>query len=197
MSGPDGTTDPRDDLALIDAINDGDHHAFESLYLRYRQWTANLAYRLVGDRSIAQDATQETWIYVLQKFPGFTLTCQFKSFLYPVVRHTAIRLAKKRRQLNPQQSLVDADLPQTTGNMTQAPTDPDAAADQARADLAAALIDLSEEHREVVLLRFVDDLSMQEIAEAMAIPVGTVKSRLHHALRTLRESPATRNYFAQ
>ncbi len=49
--------------------------------------------------------------------------------------------------------------------------------------------------REVVLMRFVDDLSLQEIAAALAIPTGTVKSRLHNALATLRDDPRTRRYF--
>lgn len=56
---------------------------------------------------------------------------------------------------------------------------------------------LPETHREVVLMRFVDDMSLGEIAEALGIPLGTVKSRLHNALETLRHDPATRRYFAQ
>jgi RNA polymerase sigma-70 factor (ECF subfamily) len=62
-------------------------------------------------------------------------------------------------------------------------------------DLEAVLASLPEEQREVVLLRFVDGLSLAEVAEVMAIPLGTVKSRLHNALKTLREDERTRELF--
>ena len=62
-------------------------------------------------------------------------------------------------------------------------------------DLALALDGLPEEQREVLLLRFVDGLSLAEVAEAMDIPLGTVKSRLHNALTALRRDPRTREFF--
>ena len=62
-------------------------------------------------------------------------------------------------------------------------------------DLRFVLTALPEEQREVLLLRFVDGLSLAEIAEAMNIPLGTVKSRLHNALQTLRQDQRTRNFF--
>src|SRR5437773_11456375 len=74
--------DPRSDQQLIAAINDGDADAFEVLYRRYRDWVANLAYRFTGDRELALDVLQETFLYFLRKFPGFILTAQLKTFLY-------------------------------------------------------------------------------------------------------------------
>ena len=62
-------------------------------------------------------------------------------------------------------------------------------------DLRQILKRLSEEHREVLLLRFVDGLDLAEIARAMDIPLGTVKSRLHNALETLRADPRTKQFF--
>ena len=190
-----GPHDTRSDQELITAINAGDDAAFDELYDRYKQWAVNLAFRFVGNHELALDAMQETFVYVYKKFPGFELTCQFKTFLYPVVRHTSIRLAKKRRRLNPQQTLVDADLGGSSDST--APIDLDAAAANLKRELSRVMAALPETHREVVLLRFIDDLSMAEIGEAMEIPVGTVKSRLHHALKQLREDPATKKYFGQ
>ena len=69
-----------------------------------------------------------------------------------------------------------------------APTD-------AREGLAAVLSGLSEGHREVLLLRFVDGLSLAEIADALELPLGTVKSRLHYALDRLRQDERTREFF--
>jgi RNA polymerase sigma-70 factor (ECF subfamily) len=65
----------------------------------------------------------------------------------------------------------------------------------ARSELAAAMANLSVAHREVVLLRFVDDLSIDEIADALDVPAGTVKSRLHHAIAAMREDPHIRRFF--
>jgi RNA polymerase sigma-70 factor (ECF subfamily) len=61
--------------------------------------------------------------------------------------------------------------------------------------LAAALANLSLEHREVLLLRFVDDLPLAEIAEAVDVPLGTVKSRLHNALEALKQDKRAREFF--
>ena len=64
-----------------------------------------------------------------------------------------------------------------------------------REELAEALRTLPAGQREVLLMRFVDDLELAEIAAALELPLGTVKSRLHHALATLREAPGTRELF--
>jgi RNA polymerase sigma-70 factor (ECF subfamily) len=63
-------------------------------------------------------------------------------------------------------------------------------------DLSVVLAGLKEEHREVLLLRFVDGMNLDEIATAMEIPLGTVKSRLHNALALLRNDPRTKSYFS-
>ena len=71
------------------------------------------------------------------------------------------------------------------------------ATDLSRLELAAVLAILPEEQREVLLMRFVDDMSLQEIAVALDIPIGTVKSRLHNSLRTLRNDHRTKDYFLE
>jgi RNA polymerase sigma-70 factor, ECF subfamily len=175
--------DSRSDQQLIAAANAGDASAFEALYFRYRDWVAALACRFIGDRNLALDVLQETFLYFLQKFPGFVLTCQLKTFLYPAVRNLSIAA---RRQA--QRAQGDAPVPATVE------TPPDAAPDS-RNEVEAVLTGLSIEHREVLLLRFVDGLKLGEIAEALEIPLGTVKSRLHHALAALRADERTKMFF--
>ncbi|HEY2329127.1 MAG TPA: sigma factor, partial [Verrucomicrobiae bacterium] len=80
----------RTDLELIAAINGGDTSAFEVLYLRYRDWVTGLAHRFTEDNDLALDVLQETFLYFLKKFPGFVLTAQLKTFLYPVVKNLSI-----------------------------------------------------------------------------------------------------------
>jgi RNA polymerase sigma-70 factor (ECF subfamily) len=180
-------SDSRSDQALIDAINDGDPDAFEALYYRHRDWVLSLAYRFTSDRELALDVLQETFLYFVKKFPGFRLTAQLKTFLYPAIRNLSISARRKAERFQSDEN--------GTGTIEAAiTTDPIVSQDES---LMAALALLSEEHREVLLLRFVDGLSLAEIAETINIPLGTVKSRLHNALAFLRHDPRTRSYFAQ
>jgi RNA polymerase sigma-70 factor (ECF subfamily) len=173
------------DLDLITAVNRGDHASFEALYRRYRDWVVRLAYRFVGDEDLALDVMQETFIYFMQKFPGFVLTAHLKTFLYPAVRNLSIDA--KRKSARYQSTAAEQDYLKTLEAFS-----PD---DSAQSRLASALGHLSEEHRETLLLRFVDDLSLAEISEAMDVPTGTVKSRIHTALSILRRDPRTRILF--
>ena len=179
--------DPRTDQQLIDAANRGDGRAFEALYDRYRDWTINLAHRFTGDRDLALDVMQDTFTYLLRQFPGFRLTAQFKTFLYPVVRHNAIAIARKHRRF------FTPDAPDL--NPSPPPACGFAASPDHLSPLAAALESLPPAQREVLILRFADDLTLAEIAAAVQIPLGTVKSRLHHALAALRADENLKKYF--
>lgn len=179
------TSDPRSDLDLIAAINDGDAGAFEVLYYRHRDWVVNLAFRFIGDRDLALDVLQETFLYFVKKFPGFRLTANLKTFFYPAVKNLSIAARRKAGRVQStaeEQAVIE----------NAAAIGPEPGGDE---PLNVALRALSEEHREVLLLRFVDDLSLAEVAESLGIPLGTVKSRLHYALDTLRRDPRTKNLF--
>jgi RNA polymerase sigma-70 factor (ECF subfamily) len=177
----DAADDPRSDRELIAAAQQGDVAAFAVLYRRYRDWVARLAHRVAGTTDDALDVLQETFLYVLRKLPELDLRARFTTFLWPVVRNLA-RQARRRRA-----AVADA---ATAG--APAVEDPPP---QAHDDLVAALGALPQGQRDVVLLRFVDGLALAEIAAALAIPPGTVKSRLHAALAALRADPAARRWF--
>jgi len=176
--------DPRDDASLVDAINRGDAAAFEALYYRYRDWVVRLARRFTGNDADALDVLQETFAYLLGKFPGFRLTARMTTFLYPAVKNLSLGLRRHNRPLGGEAQAVE-----------QAVAPPAEDASASRSELAAVMAALPEAHREVVLMRFVDDLSLAEIAQALDIPLGTVKSRLHNALEALRHDERTRRYF--
>jgi RNA polymerase sigma-70 factor (ECF subfamily) len=176
-------TDPRSDQELIAAIDTGDASAFDALYYRYRDRVTRLAYRFTANHADAQDVLQEAFTYLYRKFPGFVLTAQMTTFLYPVVRNLSLA-ARRKRRTSESAELLD-ELPGFEA------ADPE----QTRAELSAAMAKLSATHRDVVLLRFVDDLSIDEIAAATGVPAGTVKSRLHHAIAALRADPNVRRYF--
>jgi len=174
------------DQELIELVNEGDADAFETLYRRYRDWVYHLARRFTGSRQDALDVLQETFTYLLGKFPGFSLTASMTTFLYPVVRHISMTVrSKNRRFTNDEEILSEITAPALKESQSS------------RSELAAILAVLPDEQREVLLMRFVDDMDLQEIATALNIPLGTVKSRLHHALQKLRDDRRTKDYFLE
>ncbi len=170
------------DSELIQQADQGNPEAFESLYHRHRDWVYRLARRFTGNDADALDVLQETFLYLLGKFPGLQLTASLTTFLYPAVKHLSLNVRRRRSGGQADEDVL-LSLP-----------DP-AAAQTPRTELAAALATLPVEQREVVLMRFLDDMSLEEIAQALQAPIGTVKSRLHRALETLRRDPRARDYF--
>jgi RNA polymerase sigma-70 factor (ECF subfamily) len=127
---------------------------------------------------------QETFAYLARKFPGFRLSSRVTTFLYPTVKHFAETARRKRTKTR------------GTSPLPHALIAPIARVGDPRAELAAMLGSLPEAQREVVLMRFVDDFALEEIATALSVPLGTVKSRLHQALQSLRADPRVRRYFS-
>lgn len=176
--------EPRSDQFLVEAANRGDTAAFEALYRRYRDWTLSLAFRFSRNREDALDVLQEVFIYFLKKFPGFRLESRLTTFLYPAVRNLSLTAARKRRRMQSGEGVLE-ELP-AAGSLD---------AGDPREELAGVVGRLPSGQREVLLMRFVDGMTLQEIATALEIPIGTVKSRLHSALGALREDPGCRRYF--
>ena len=183
-------SDTRSDDDLVDVCNAGGGdeaaRAFSVLYRRHRDYVLRIALRLTGDRELAADALQEVFAYLLRQFPppgpGLTLTARFTTYLYPIAKNTTLSLLRKAHRL-PDIDVDPDDL--------AADTDPGPTGD----DLDRLLGSLSAERREILNLRFVDGMALDEIALALDIPLGTVKSRLHNAIRVLRDHPAAKNFF--
>lgn len=180
------------DAELVRRVNDGDERAFEALYLRHRDWAAGVAHRLTGSQDDALDILQESFLWLLKQFPGFTLRAPLKAVLYRVIRNTAIARGR-RAQVRADHAGEVVVRASSRADATQEAFPPLRA--EGLEALRRVLRDLSEQHREIVFLRFVDDLELSEIATALDIPVGTVKSRLHHALRAIRDAPAAKNLY--
>ena len=169
--------DNRTDQQLVEAINSGDADAFDVLYYRHRDWTMRLAVRFTGHHDDALDVLQETFAYLARKFPGFVLTSALTTFLYPAVRNFSIAARKKRQR----SSGGEDQLPLIVENT--------AADSPGREELAVSLRSLSDDHREILLMRYVDEMTQPEIAAALELPLGTVKSRLHHAIQAAKQLP--------
>ena len=182
MRSPSLDRDPRDDRALIEAANRGESAAFEALYVRHRDWMYALACRTIADRDLAADAVHEAVRYWMAKFPGFVLVGEVRTFLFPVVRHAAIRQMERARR--------------ASGESIESRPETAAGESSRDADLARLLAAAVAGQREAVHLRFAEGHSMAEIAEALDVPVGTVKSRLSLAMKALRERPELQSLFS-
>jgi RNA polymerase sigma-70 factor, ECF subfamily len=178
--------DMESDWQLIESINKGNTDAFGTLYYRYRDWVFGLAWRITGNHQDAQDVLQETFTYLLEKFPGFNLTASMTTFLYPVVKNLSLNAIRNKDKFISQQDL------ETEPPAGQMPDSTDS-----RTELAEVLANFSEENREVLLMRFVDDMTITEIAEALNQSESAVKSRLYRALELLRSDNRTKKYFLE
>jgi RNA polymerase sigma-70 factor (ECF subfamily) len=170
----------RSDEELVRGANGGERGAFEGLYFRYREWAYRLAWRYSANGEDAADVVQEVFIWLAGKFPGFELRAKMTTVLYPAVKHAALALRRKRKRE------VLGKVPEGEG-----------VAERGEGEWAAVLSGLSAAHREVVLMRYVDEMTAEEIGEALGVPSGTVKSRLHHAVMQLREDERVRRYFLE
>ncbi len=180
------SAEPRSDLELVEAINRGDVASFGVLYERHKLYCLRIARRYTANEAAAQDVVQEAFAWFLTRFPGFSLQAKLTTFLFPVVRNTALSAKRKGRR---EHAMGDR-APETAAP----PPPPPPVADQ-RALIERVLSALPEHQREVLLMRFADDLPLAKIAAVLEIPVGTVKSRLHLGIAALREDPATAAYF--
>jgi len=173
------------DEELLEQARNGGVEAFETLYRRHRDWVYRLAWRFTGNEADALDVLQETFAYLLRKLPGLRLTAAMTTFLYPVVKHLSLNVRRASRVVR----AASEKLSPSTQDAERTPHN------ASRSELAAALSTLPADQREVVLMRFLDDMSLEEIAQALDTPLNTVKSRLYRALDALREDPRTREYF--
>ena len=183
----------RSDQELVSAANAGEASAFEAIYQRHRDWVVNLAFRFCGDREMALDVLQDAFLYLLKKFPGFELRCELRTFLYPAVKHLALNARKKAGRYatgGGGDEAGDGGVEELFAGL-EAPRS-EAGGEE---ELRAALAKLPVQQRETVVLRFMEGMDLAEIAVALEVPLGTVKSRLHHALEALRKQPGLRELF--
>jgi len=160
---------------------------FEVLVGRYKNAIVSFLFRFTGDFRTAEDLAQETFLRVFRKIHDYNSTAKFSTWLYTI----ASNLAKdefKRRVRHPAKSLdwrgggdTTRDMPQAKADTTDSVPDVRLEHDEARQNVNKALNLLDEHDREVLLLKDVQGLSYEEIAEVLELPMGTVKSRISRA----------------
>ncbi len=173
------------DAELVQQCKLGDISAFEKLLDEYEGKIYNMAYRMLGDRQDAEDATQETFMKAYTSLDGFRGDSSFSTWLYRIAKNVCLDEIR-RRQRKPVYHL-DEPVTTPTGQIQRQLPDESPAPDEVvvehekRRAIEEALGKLPPHHRTVIVLRDIQGLSYNEIAEILKVKLGTVKSRLYRA----------------
>lgn len=173
----------------------GDLDALSGLISRYQNRLYRYLLRLVRQPSEAEDLFQQTWLRVVDKIRSFDPSRNFDAWLFTVARHLAIDHLRRTRPESLDEPVSD-DFGAETGAdrlPSNAPAPIEHLLERERAGrVAAALIDLPVIYREVLALRFEEEMKIEEIAQVLGAPLSTVKSRLRRSLGQLRHCLETR-----
>ena len=175
---------PLDEDDLIERAKRGDRHAYEELVHAYQGIAFRTAYVLTGNGADAEDAAQDGFVKAWRALGRFRPGAPFRPWLLRIVANEA---RNRRRSAGRRAHLaLRAAADQPSGDAAPSPETTVISAEQSKA-LLAAVGELPEDQRDVISLRYFLGLSEQEVAEALELPAGTVKSRTSRALERLRE----------
>ena len=167
-----------DDRDLIACAQQGDRQAFTELVCRHHDSIVSLTYRMCGDIRLAEDAAQEAFVRVWQNLNSYKPQHAFRSWLYRIAANAALDSLRRERPTTDLESLSLSDSSATPEQFAEE--------NQRSAHVRQAIAQLSPPLRVVLILREYQELTYQEIADALDIPVGTVMSRLNSARVQLR-----------
>ncbi len=181
-----------------------DQHEFEQLYLRSQRRAYNLAYRLTGNATDAEDVTQDAYVRAWNNFDSYDSTRSFEGWLFRIITNRVIDLRRRQKRVpiySLDTPLMNDDEWQSSAHEFASPnSNPEeiVIGPILEEKLQNALSALPEDYRAAILLCDVDQRSYQEISERMNCAIGTVRSRIHRARVMLRklmqsdETPRTR-----
>jgi RNA polymerase sigma-70 factor (ECF subfamily) len=180
------------DAALMLRVKQGDTAAFTELVEKYKQPVMNLAYRTVRDMTEAEDLAQNVFVQVYKSAARYKSTAKFSTWLFTIARNLCLNEIR-RRSRHPAESLDathpeqdDQPLQQYEDKKTFSPPESLLQGELAQ-QIDRALADLPENQRSAILLCRQDELSYEEIAEALGCSVSATKSLIHRGRETLKE----------
>ena len=165
-----------DERALVERCRAGDDIAFSDLVDRYKNMVYGMVWRMGADRSQAEDLAQEVFLKVYRGLPYFRGEARLSTWIYRIVANVCTQARSGRG-------------PEVAGAPPQEPGAPDAAFGdfELRDRLEKAIAQLPENYRLLIAAHYLDGVQYESLAEALDIPLGTVKTHLYRAKRRLRE----------
>ena len=176
-----------ENLAVAQGLKRHDAELLDRLIVQYQHRLMRYLLFLTGDRETAEDLFQETWMRVLQRGPQYNGAARFDTWLFTVARNMLIDLRRKRTMVSLEE-LCGASGEEYTYDIPSgdpSPFDRYRSQEESRR-VAAALLTLDPLHREVLVLRFHEELSLEEISTVTRAPLSTVKSRLYRGVAALK-----------
>ena len=189
MPTPESQPQPAD-LDLLRLARRGDSQAFHTLVDRHAPWLFRVAISMVGSREDAEDLLQEVFLAASTGINRFQERSSVKTWLRSILLNHVSKLYRSRKlrrtlSLDDDHHHAGRDTPLHKDLPSRDPSP--AAAVESRADVHAMLQTLSDEHRQIIVLREIDGLSYEEMAALLGVPRGTIESRLHRARQQLKE----------
>jgi RNA polymerase sigma-70 factor (ECF subfamily) len=176
---------PHEVAGLVERAREGEVQAFERLIAEYQAKVFTFAFAFTGDREQAKDLAQEALVKVYRSLASFRFQSAFSTWLYSIVKNTYLDAVKSRagREQSLEQPLDDRELErlEEAGNAEERLLEK-----ESRRLLLRALRDVPETFRVVVMMSDVQGLGYDQIAQALEVPIGTVKSRLKRGRDALR-----------
>ena len=177
--------------ALVQRAQSGDEEAFGELVIMHHQKVFAVLYKMVRNEDDAQELSQKTWVKVWQKLSTFKGDAAFFTWVYRIATYTGLDHLRAKKRRPEVEYLDELDAGGASGDLERAPSSlsrPDKAMENAEVmeKFEEALELLSDKHRTALVLREVDGLSYEEIAEVMDCKVGTVMSRIFTARKAIR-----------
>jgi len=168
----------------------GDRGAFRELVDLYKDRLFNLAYRMLGNRHEAEEIVQDTFLRVFSHLDSYNAEKKFSTWIYRIAHNLCIDRMRKRRKVYS----LDAELPEGEGidGYAQMPLDESSPEElllvsETQRHVREAILELPDKYRSAVILKYLQDLSLNEIAEILDLPVTTVKTRVHRGREFLRK----------
>ncbi|MCZ2147090.1 MAG: sigma-70 family RNA polymerase sigma factor [Bryobacterales bacterium] len=188
---------PADPVWLLEGLRTGDENAYEALVSRYQQPVYNLVYRLMDDPSDASDVVQEVFLKVFRNVSSFRGNSSLKTWIYRIAvneahNHRRWFARHRRREVGLEGEEEGArPLQDVLCDSGRSPYDL-AAGSETRALVEDALTGVNPVFRAAVILRDMEDMSYEEVAEVLQVSIGTVKSRILRGREALRKTLAGR-----
>jgi RNA polymerase sigma-70 factor, ECF subfamily len=180
------------DEDLMVMYQQGEVRAFEILLGRHRKSVYNFILRFVGDKETAEDLLQETFMRVIKGADAYKRQAKFTTWLYTIARNLCVDQTRRRKHRRHASLDAPMDTSEDSGSLMDVIASNEIASDRKSvnkelfATMQRAIAGLSEEQREVFLMREFLDLPFKQIAEVVGVPENTVKSRMRYALEKLR-----------
>ena len=176
---------PAHESSLVQRAQKGDQDAFAMLVDEHQAYIYNLAFRLLKDENEALDLTQETFVRAWTALPNFRGQSQFRTWLYRIATNLCYnRLPNLRRSLNDLGDDVLELIPESNFNRPAQEFE----SDEIKAYLYQAIDELESHYKLLITLRYQNELSYEEIASTLNLPLGTVKTGIFRAKEQLRKA---------